>query len=111
MSKIEPIENPGRRKEMREIARRLFLRHDSCEALFKPEIEACLIFHTNDESDNDYLTKEQYEAIIAAAKHMGDNGFVVSTLCGIVSDDDANDRFYVTPLSRQPKEQIEVDGQ
>ena len=79
MSKIEPIENPDRRNEIREIGRRVFQWTDSFEVVFKPEIEACLMFHPRDDPlDVDYLTKEPYEAIIAAAKHVGDTGFVLS---------------------------------
>ncbi len=80
MSKIEPIENPDRRHEIREIGRRVFHLTDSFDVVFKPEIEACLIFHPvdYDSFDADYLTEEQYEVIVVAAKHVGDTGFVLS---------------------------------
>ncbi|MDE0042930.1 MAG: hypothetical protein OXT74_12905 [Candidatus Poribacteria bacterium] len=104
MSKLEPIENPDRKNHMREIGRRLFQPHDTCEAIFKPAVEACLMFHTTDRSDNDYLTEQQYEAGIAAAKRSGDTGFVLSTLHGIFSDDPER-RFYIG------KPRVQVDGQ
>ena len=91
MSKIEPIENPDRRDELREIGRRIFQLNDSSEVVFKPAIEACLMVHPHDdEFDVDYLTEEPYEAIIAAAKHVGDTGFVLcdhlnGLMCGATS--------------------------
>lgn len=80
MSKVTPIENDDRQNEIREIELRLFRSQDPFELIFKPEIEACLIFHPldDDPSDGDYLTEEQYEAIVAASKHVGDTGFVLS---------------------------------
>ena len=98
MSKIEPIENPDRRNEIREIGRRVFQWTDSSNIVFKPEIEACLIFHPvdYDSFDADYLTEEQYEAIIAAAKHVGDTGFVLSDdLNGLMRG--TKRRSYTTP--------------
>ena len=109
MSKIEPIENLDRRDEMREIGRRLFQAHDTCEAIFKPTVEACLMFHVSNGTDSDYLTEEQYATIIAAAKHVGDTGFVLSTLSGIFAGD-PNHRYYTSPPGAHKKERIEVDG-
>ena len=79
MSRIEPIQNPDRINELREIGRRVFQLNRSSQNVFKPEIEACLIFHPpeNDSVEADYLTEKQYEAIVAAAKHVGDTGFVL----------------------------------
>ena len=97
MSKIEPIENPDRRDEIREIGRRVFQWTDSSNIVFKPEIEACLMFHPHDhEFDLDSLTKGPYEAIVAAAKHVGDTGFVLCDhLNGLMRGEKL--RSYTTP--------------
>ena len=110
MSKIEPIENPDRRNSMRDIGRRLFQPHDTCEGIVKPTVEACLMFHVSNGTDRDYLTKEQYATIIAAAKHVGDTGFVLSTLSGIFAGD-PNRRYYTSPPGAHKEVRIEVDGQ
>ena len=104
---------------MREIGRRLFGWEDAFEMAFKPEVEACLMVHPHDDPfDLDWLTKEPYEAIVAAAKHVGDTGFVLTDLSGIFSDDPGRHfytQFFVRPPSSTNYSEgildIEVDGQ
>ena len=87
MGKIEPIEEVERRREIRNIGKCLFKSQDPRAMIFKPEVEACLMFYPPDPDDLDYLTKDQYEAIISAAKLMGDTGFVLSDHSGSLVDD------------------------
>ena len=68
MGKIEPIEDVECRREIRNIGKRLFKSQDIREMVFKPEVEACLMFCPPNPDDRDHLTKDQYEAIISAAK-------------------------------------------
>lgn len=112
MSKIFPIENVHLKNEFREIGLRVFRSQDPFDLIFKPKIEACLIFHPleDDPSDGDYLTKEQYEAIIAAAKHVGDTGFV---LCNATNRlvDDPKYRWGLTSAPGEPGKWIKVEAQ
>ena len=48
MGKIEPIEDVERRREIRNIGKRLFKSQDIREMVFKPEVEACLMFFLPD---------------------------------------------------------------
>ena len=79
MSKITCIGNPDCKAKMLEMGLGLFRSHDPFEVPFKPGIEACLMFHPpeRDDRDYDYIEKEEYEAVVAAAKNVGDTGFVL----------------------------------
>ncbi|MDE0042931.1 MAG: hypothetical protein OXT74_12910 [Candidatus Poribacteria bacterium] len=94
---IEFIEEPARRTEIREIQLRLFRSQVPTEIVFKPHIEACLMFCEPISDDNDYLTKEKYETIVAAANHVGDPKFVVSQPHGSLIDDPLTRWVYVKP--------------
>ena len=80
MEKIEPIEDVDRRQEIRQIYKRLIKSINPLEVLFQPEIEGCIMFYPF--VDGARLEKDQYEAVTAAAKLLGDEGFVLSQLYG-----------------------------
>ncbi len=104
MGKIESIEDVDRRREIAKIGLSLFKSQNPYKMTFKPEVEACLMFHTVDADDPyypnsplDHLTRDQYQAIIAAAKLCGDTGFVLSDPHGSLMDDTDYWRREVAP--------------
>ncbi len=72
MSKIEPITG---KSCIRKSWQRLFKSNDPFSVPFRPEIEACIIFPF---TEGCALTLAQYEAIITAARTLGDQGFILS---------------------------------
>ena len=104
MGKIESIEDVDRRQEIAKIGQSLFQSQNPHKMTFKPEVEACLMFHTLDADDPyypdsplDYLTRGQYQAIIAAAKRARDTGFVLSQPHGSLMNDTDYWRRVIAP--------------
>ena len=104
MGKIESIEDMDRRQEIAKIGQSLFKSQNPYEMTFKPEVEACLMFHAVDAGDPyypdsplDYLTRDQYQAIIAAAKRARDTGFVLSAPHGSLMNDTDYWRRVIAP--------------
>ncbi|MDE0042929.1 MAG: hypothetical protein OXT74_12900 [Candidatus Poribacteria bacterium] len=87
MSKITCIGDPDRKAKMLETGLSLFRSHEPFEVPFKPGVEACLMFHPpeRDDRDYDYIQQDEYEAVVAAAKQVGDTGFATdhATLLGV----------------------------
>ena len=104
MSRITPIYNPDRINEMRQIGRRVFHLSAYFGIVFRPAIEACLLFHPPEENtfEADYLTAKQYEAIVAAAKHVGDTGFVLSDDLNGLMHNTTRRSFTTPPGSKGP---------
>ena len=94
MSKIQCVEDTDQKAKMLEMGLSLFRSHYPLEVLFTPAIEACLMFHPpeRDDRDYDYIEKDEYEAVIAAAKHAGDTGFVLCHDFGSFKEE-ARDQF------------------
>lgn len=104
MGKIESIEDVDRRQEIAKVGQSLFKSQDPYEMTFQPEVEACLMFPTVDVDDPyysdyplDYLTRDQYQAIISAAKLCGDTGVLLSNPHGSLMNDTDYWRRVIAP--------------